>query len=126
VTPPTTALWDIFAGVTLASMKTHDQIDRRSLALARAVVEVIDQDPARAGLARARATCERWLSVSPAPAIAEWSRILELGWEEIRSMLLDPGEEGQRLRQSSPFCGVLSPRERWEIYRRCAHEYQAA
>jgi hypothetical protein len=30
------------------------------------------------------------------------------------------------LRQSSPFCGVLSVRERWDIYRRFNHEPKAA
>lgn len=107
-------------------MKTHDLIDERSLALARAIVEAIDRDPARAGLERARATCERWSLQGPAPAVTEWTRILEREWEAIRALLLDPGEEGRRLRQSSPFCGILSPRERWEIYRRFAHEHPAA
>ena len=107
-------------------MKTHEQIDRRSLALARAVADAIDRDPSRAGLERARKTCGRWRLQSPSPAVVEWSRILELEWDEIRPLLLDPGEQGRRLRQSSPFCGVLSPRERWEIYRRFTHEPQAA
>ena len=32
-------------------------------------------------------------------------------------MLLEESESGQRLRQSTPFCGVLTPRERWAIYK---------
>lgn len=107
-------------------MKTHEQIDLRSLALARAVADAIDRDPNKAGLARARSTCKRWQLQAPSPAGAEWGRILELEWEAIRHFLLDPGEEGRRLRQSNPFCGVLTPRERWEIYRRFAHEHQTA
>jgi hypothetical protein len=47
----------------------------------------------------------------------EWSVIMTRPWEEIRTILLDESEEGQRLRQSDPFCGILSPEERWEIYR---------
>lgn len=113
-------------GVTLLSVKTHRQIDQRSLTLARAVAEAIDRDPTRAGLERARSTCRRWSCHNPSLAVAEWTRILEGEWKAIRLLLLDPGEEGCRLRQSSPFCGVLSPRERWEIYRRIAHEPQAA
>ena len=107
-------------------MKSHEQIDRRSLALAQAVADAIDRDPSGIGLERARATCRRWYQETPSPAVAEWGRILELEWEAIRPRLLDPGEEGRRLRQSSPFCGILSPRERWEIYRRVAHEPQTA
>ena len=113
-------------GATLPSMKTHEQIDQRSLALARAVVEAIDKDPSRAGLERARSTCRRWLLQSPSPAAAEWSRTLEREWEAILPLLLDPGEEGRRLRQSSPFRGILSSRERWDIYRRFTHEPLAA
>ena len=120
------ALIAVPRGGTLLIMKTHEQIDQRSLALAQAVADAIDRDPSRAGLERARKTCERWRLQSPSLAVAEWSRILELGWDEIRTLLLDPGEQGQRLRQSNPFCGVLSPGERWEIYRRFAHEPQAA
>jgi hypothetical protein len=98
-------------------MKTHAQIDERSLRLARAIVERIDRDPARAGLERARATCRRWSQQRPAPAIREWLEILERPWEEIRAVLLDESEHGQRLRQSDPFCGILTPQERWTIYR---------
>jgi len=107
-------------------MKTHQDIDRRSLALAQVVAAAIDRDPSQAGLSRARRTCARWLRDAPAPAIAEWCGILERDWPEIRETLLDPGEKGRRLRQSSPFCGILSPRERWELYRRFAREHQAA
>jgi hypothetical protein len=107
-------------------MKSHEQIDRRSLALAQAVADAIDRDPVRSALDRARDTCRRWSQTTPSPAVAEWGRILELEWEAIRPLLLDPGEEGRRRRQSSPFCGILSPRERWEIYRRAAHEPHTA
>ncbi len=54
---------------------------------------------------------------SPLPADREWSNLLDRPWEEIRSLLLDESELGQRLRQSDPFCGILTPQERWEIYR---------
>jgi len=101
-------------------MRTHQQIDARGLALARRVVANIETDPARQGLERARRTCRHWLEVLPesqhAPVL-EWSAILERTWSEIREALLDPGEQGNRLRQNSPFCGVLSDRERWAILR---------
>jgi hypothetical protein len=68
-------------------------------------------------LARAKATCQRWFEQRPLPAFREWLEILGRPWEEIRALLLDESELGQRLRQSDPFCGILSPQERWEIYR---------
>jgi hypothetical protein len=98
-------------------MRTHKQVDERSLAMARAIVAKIDQDPARAGLTKARATCTRWYQERPLPAVKEWLEILGRPWEQVREVLLDESEEGQRLRQSDPFCGILTPRERWEIYR---------
>jgi hypothetical protein len=98
-------------------MKTHQQIDARSLSMAQAVVRKIDNDPAQRGLAKARSVCARWASKGDVPGVAEWSRILELPWSDIRMRLLDESEEGQRLRQNSPFCGILSPRERADIYR---------
>jgi hypothetical protein len=98
-------------------MKAHQRIDERSLAMARAIVARIDNDPSRAGLVKARATCQRWYRDNPAPAIGEWLGILEKPWEEIRAVLLDESEEGRRLRQSDPFCGIITPPERWEIYR---------
>lgn len=98
-------------------MRTHQEIDERSLA--RAIVEKIDKDPLRQGLQRARDTRARW---NPCAVIAEWKAILQGDWDDIRMVLLDESDDGQRLRQSSPFCGVLAPRERWEMYRRFCHE----
>jgi hypothetical protein len=98
-------------------MKTHQQIDLRSLAMARAIVGKIDRDPTRAGLAKARATCQRWVEQHPLPALSEWLEILARPWDEVKRVLLDESESGQRLRQSDPFSGILTPRERWEIYR---------
>jgi hypothetical protein len=86
-------------------------------------VEKIDRDPARRGLEKASATCRRWARERPAPAILEWLEILERPWEQIRAVLLADSEEGRRLRQSDPFCGILTPEERWAIYR--AH-YEAS
>jgi len=85
--------------------------------MAQAIVDKIDRDPARAGLEKARATCRRWNRQSPQRAHAEWLEILERPWEEIREVMLDEGEEGQRLRQNDPFSGILTPQERWAIYR---------
>lgn len=99
------------------SVKLHSQIDQRSLAMARAIVARIDRDPARAGLAKAKETCRRWMERCPLPAHREWSSLLDRPWEEVRSLLLEESESGQRLRQSDPFCGILTPQERWEIYR---------
>jgi hypothetical protein len=100
-------------------VKTHNGIDRRSLTMARSIVAKIDGDPARGGLAHARQVCARWVERGNVPA-REWMAILQRSWPEIRSILLDDSEEGRRLRQNDPFCGILTPSERWEIYREAA------
>jgi len=103
-------------------MKDHDAIDRRSLAMARQIVAKIDAAPRREGLEPARRVCARWRQRGNVPA-KEWLEILRRPWPEIRTILLDDSEESRRLRQSDPFCGILAPRERWEIYREAAaHE----
>lgn len=100
-------------------MRTHQAIDQRSLEMTRRIVAKIDADPRREGLAHARRVCARWVAMGNVPA-KEWMTLLELPWEEIRRILLEDSEESRRLRQNDPFCGILSPQERWDIYREAA------
>src|SRR5689334_18592035 len=102
-------------------MRTHQEIDRRSLRMVQAIVAKIDADPERRGFEHAKRVCERWVARGNAPA-REWSTILRRPWREVRAVLLDEGEEGQRLRQTDPFCGILTPQERWTIYREAASD----
>jgi hypothetical protein len=102
----------------MIASKPHFTIDERGLVLAEEIVRRIDGDPQRRGLAHARDLCNKWLSVCRSPAIEEWQRLLDQDWSSIREILLDASEEGARLRQSSPFCGVLSPSERWQFYKK--------
>ena len=103
-------------------MKDHQAIDRRSLEMARRIVAKIDADPHREGLEHARNVCTRWVAQGNVPA-KEWLGILERSWPEIRRILLEDSEESRRLRQNDPFCGILTPVERWEIYKEAArHE----
>lgn len=88
--------------------------------MARAIAQKIDADPRHSGLDHAREVYRRWNHKRPSPAVSEWLDILEKPWDEGRSILLDEGERGKRLRQSNPFVGILSNTERWRIYR--AHQ----
>jgi hypothetical protein len=99
-------------------MRDHRAIDERSLALAQEIAARIDADPARRGLDRARGICARWRGMHTLAVLDEWEEILRRPWSEVRRVLLDMSEEGARLRQSSPFCGVLTARERWAVHRR--------
>ena len=52
---------------------------------------------------------------------AEWKQILEQPLERICELLTSSNEEARRLRQNSPFAGVLSAREVWELKRNFRH-----
>lgn len=99
-------------------MLTHDKINQRSLAMAQFIVKKIDSDPERSGVKKAQDVCKRWMMKNHCSAVDEWNDILEKSWSFIRNILLDESEEGQRLRQSSPFCNIMTNRERWKIYRK--------
>ena len=68
----------------------------------------------------------RWTSLNAsAPSLlrcyAEWREILNRPLEEICSLLTLETEEARRLRQNSPFAGVLSAQEVWELKQRFRH-----
>ena len=70
-------------------------------------------------LQRARKTLQRWIlkrSPQVSEDLLEWQNILDT-WplEDILTLLTSPGEEPDRLRKSSPFCGILSEEEREKV-----------
>ena len=95
-------------------MRSHEWIDRRSLALHERVAARLEADPAL--LETARANVERWLCSTPSAALLEWRHLLrDTPPPEILALLRSRGEIATRLRQSSPFAGVLTPEERRAI-----------
>ena len=98
-------------------MNDHQRIDAWSLAMMQEIVARIDADPDRDGLSRAQKTLHRWHEAGANRATEEWLVLLELPWEKLKIRLLDESDEGQRLRSSAPFCGILNPRERLEFFR---------
>lgn len=94
----------------------HRRLDARSLVLHALIAHKLARDPRL--LDRARRNLDRWRAargVEPA-ALAEWRAILKRPWREVAALLVDPGEDATRLRQSSPFTGVLTATERRRIY----------
>jgi hypothetical protein len=57
----------------------------------------------------------RWKNEAPV-WYDEWCKIMSRPWLEIAAIITEPSERGARLRQSSPFAGVLSAAERRRIY----------
>ena len=90
----------------------HPWIDARSHAMARIVVERIDANPTL--LRVANENLARWSRCPGGLGIAdrEWLEILKRPWAEIRAILLDESDEGQRLQSSHPFRGIVTEDER--------------
>lgn len=74
----------------------------------------------------ARANLERWSRWNrDAPGLLrcyeEWRQVLSRPLPVITAILTAETDQGQRLRQNSPFAGVLRPKEVWEIKSRLRH-----
>jgi len=48
--------------------------------------------------------------------LSEWEALLKKPWPELAAAITELSESGARLRQSSPFAGVLTPAERRRVY----------
>lgn len=96
----------------------HGFQDRVGLEMGRQVAARLRVNPGV--LEVARRNLQSWSHRNAgAPALlaayAEWREILEEPVEDICRVLSADTEEGRRLRQNSPFAGVLSPKEVWMI-----------
>ena len=92
---------------------SHQWLDRRNLAMARRIAEKIREKPELMKIAWRN--LRRWKRISrPWPAcFREWERILTNNTaERVLKILTQDNDEGQRLRQSDPFIGILSEAER--------------
>ncbi len=98
----------------------HRVLEARSLAMHCLMAQKIERDPKL--LDRVRNTLETWRTRyakagDEVPrALDEWQRILREPWPVIAALMTDSGERGTRLRQSSPFAGVLTTEERERVY----------
>jgi len=93
----------------------HARVEARSLAMHRVIAEKLRNNPGL--LEAAGENIRRWRRQGvDVTAFAEWEAILGRGVAETVRVLTDPSEEGIRLRQSTPFTGVLTPAERRRFY----------
>lgn len=88
------------------------------MAIHREVAARLRADP-DAVMAKARMNVTRWIrNRGDDPALREWSEmLLAKSAEELAILIESRTQEAARLRQSSPFAGVLTPSEVWEIKR---------
>jgi hypothetical protein len=114
----TTTRWHAAASAPLTpGVLKHRLIEARSLAMHCLIARKIAADPALLDVARRN--LEAWSARygdSPPRALEEWRTILTRPWPDIAALITDPGEAAARLRQSSPFAGVLTPGERRRVY----------
>lgn len=98
----------------------HRIIEASSLAMHCLMAQKIEHDPSL--LDRVRQTLEIWRGrysrdgAEVPRALDEWQRILREPWPVIAALITDPGECTTRRRQSTPFAGVLTARERERVY----------
>ncbi len=82
----------------------------------RLIAEKVQADPGL--LDTARETLRRWQHSdgSPQMALAEWEEILGGPVHQVVRFVTERSERATRLRQSSPFAGILTEAERQAIY----------
>ena len=108
-------------------MRTHQEIDQRSLALHRLVAERVMRNPVL--FEKARMTLARWrgtVCVASQPYLEEWERLMNESVEACLSVAVEDSQRAAALRQSSPFAGILTNRERFVFLKqwRSDHETQ--
>jgi hypothetical protein len=110
--------WQSTASPALSpGLLKHRIVETRSLAMHCLIARKINTDPSLLEIARQNLSkwCTRYGDSVPA-ALEEWRAILDRPWPAIASLITDPGESSARLRQSSPFAGILTPAERRRVY----------
>ena len=98
-------------------MDPHRLAELRSLALHEAIGEKLTQTPSLIDGARRR--LEARATTLPAAQFYrdEWIAVLAQPLEGVVAFLREDSERARALRQSTPFAGVIEPRERWQIWR---------
>lgn len=100
----------------------HQQVDVRSLEMHQLVAQKIRRAPVL--FQEVEAVLKRWLeqgqeSERASDTLSEWEQILgNSSREEILELISSDSEEAARLRQSSPFVGILTDQERKDIFAR--------
>jgi hypothetical protein len=100
-----------------STYSSHRLLEARSLAMHAVIARKIERDPTlfRIPQNNIERWNKRWLEGAPS-WLHEWQELLKKPWPSIAALITEPSERAARLRQSSPFAGVLSNEERRRIY----------
>lgn len=99
-------------------MKTHQEIDARSLWLHEVLAERMKQDPVLFERAKARLD---WL-IANRPAheqvlLQAWKTVMDAGLDACIALMIEDTDRGQQLRQEGPFGVLFEPRERDALFK---------
>jgi hypothetical protein len=101
----------------------HAKAEERHLALHRLAFEKLRADP-EGGKHKARELLERWLGMANLEAshllFRRWQALLDRPVDEIEEEIL--GDTDHQLIQCSPLGALITPRERFAVYQRLAHQ----
>ncbi|MBI5498813.1 MAG: hypothetical protein HY907_01110 [Deltaproteobacteria bacterium] len=95
----------------------HRLAEERSLELHRRVAAELARDGAIVSRAAERVVAWRASGALHGEYAELWMGLLRGPRGELLRVLVDESEAGRRLRQTSPFSFVVSPRERWGLWR---------
>lgn len=108
---------DVNAPATILN-RTPEMLDRRSLELHRLIARKLRDKPELFPLVEQNLL--RWknsASQRNIPYIDRWLQIVSQGMDAALDMATADTEEARALRQSSPFAGILTHKERFEFFR---------
>jgi len=96
----------------------HQRLEARSLAMHCLIARKISREPRLLDIARNNlAAWKRAREPGQRPrCLAEWDRVLHQPWPRIAAFMVSTSCVAARLRQSSPFAGVLDTEERRRVY----------
>lgn len=82
----------------------------------RAIAEKLRDKPELLGIARDN--LKRWRPTAgrSTPHIDAWEKFLDKPLDELLALIVEDSEHMRAMRQTGPFAGILSPKERWMIY----------
>lgn len=104
---------------TNVEVQTKNYPDLVSLLLHHLVAVRLRSNPGL--IEKAKSNLRNWLKKTPnVAAWLEWEEILEKKTlDEVLAILVSESDEGQRLRSSSPFVGIITAQERKTVIEYC-------
>lgn len=106
-------------------MRTHQEIDERSLALHRLIADKIVREPRL--FERSKETLVRWRKTVCSrshPYLEEWEHLMSLGMDACLAAAVENSQQATALRQSSPFSGVLTNQERFAFLKQWKRDHE--